>query len=66
MSEGNLGRASAGAAGLNRLVTGKRFLHTLSGDHASLPLWDFAISFGRNGSTVFNGLFLAARTQLLR
>ena len=39
MSEENLGRASAG---LNLLVTGKRFLHALSGDHASLPLWDLA------------------------
>ena len=56
----NLGIASAGAAGLKALV------RVLQATMRVCPFWDFAIPFGRNGSTVLNGLLLAARTQLLR
>ena len=42
----NLGRASAGAAGLKELV------HVLQATMRACPFWDFAIPFGRNGSTV--------------
>ena len=59
----NLGIASAGAAGL------KELMRVLQATMRACPFWDFAIPFGRNGSTVltfFNGLLLAARTQLLR
>ena len=43
----NLGRASAGAAGLKEQV------HVLQATiMRACPFWDFAIPFGRNGSTV--------------
>ena len=42
----NLGRASAGAAGLKELV------HVLQVTMRACPFWDFAIPFGWNGSTV--------------
>ena len=56
----NLGIASAGAAGL------KELMRVLQATMRACPFWDFAIPFGRNGSTVSNGLLLAARIQLLR
>ena len=56
----NLGIASAGAAGL------KELMRVLQATMRACPFWDFAIPFGRNGSTLLNGLLLAARTQLLR
>ena len=42
----NLGRISTGAAGLKELV------HILQATMRACPFWDFAIPFGRNGSTV--------------
>ena len=42
----NLGRASAGAAGLKELV------HVLQATMGACPFWDLAIPFGWNGSTV--------------
>ena len=56
----NLGIASTGAAGL------KELMRVLQATMRACPFWDFAIPFGRNGSTLLNGLLLAARTQLLR
>ena len=58
--EKNLGIASAGAAGLKELV------RVLQAAMQACPFWDFAIPWGRNGSTELNGFHLAARTQLLR
>ena len=55
-----LGIVSAGAAGLNELV------RVLQATILACPFWDLAITFGRNGNTVLNGLLLAARAQLLR
>ena len=42
----NLGIASAGAAGL------KELMRVLQATMRAYPFWDFAIPFGRNGSTV--------------
>ena len=42
----NLGIASAGAAGL------KELMRVLQATMRACPFWDFAIPFGRNGSTV--------------
>ena len=44
----NLGIASAGAAGL------KELMHVLQATMRACPFWDFAIPFGRNGSTLLS------------